>query len=314
MNAQRASFVLLLALAVSLAAMPGRGQTTTTGPSAAAPVTEGSASIPDLSGIWAHLSWPGVERPSSGPGPVTNRSRREGVSDTYQLVGDYTNPILKPAAAEIVKQHGEISVRGIPYPTPSNQCWPGGVPFVFWNLGMQMIQQPGKITILYANDYAYRQVRLNQPHPANVAPSWYGDSIGHYEGDTLVIDTVGIKVGPFAMLDMFGTPFTEALHVVERYRLLDYEAVKEWNERGQSEYRRGERSDPGFTRNPGYKGKGLELQFTVQDADVFTVPWSARIIYQRPLGDWPEMICAENPHRYFPGKKATIPTADRPDF
>ena len=66
------------------------------------------------------------------------------------------------------------------------------------------------------------------------------------------------------MLDMFGTPFTEALHVVERYRLLDYEAVKEWNERGQSEYRRGERSDPGFTRNPGYKGKGLELQFTVQ--------------------------------------------------
>src|SRR5262249_46322185 len=142
MNAQRASFVLLLALAVSLAAMPGRGQTTTTGPSAAAPVTEGSASIPALSGIWAHLSWPGVERPTSGPGPVTNRSRREGVSDTYQLVGDYTNPILKPAAAEIVKQHGEISLRGIPYPTPSNQCWPGGVPFVFWNLGMQMIQQP----------------------------------------------------------------------------------------------------------------------------------------------------------------------------
>ena len=73
-------------------------------------------------------------------------------------------------------------------------------------------------------------------------------------------------------------------------------------------------SDPGFVRNPGYKGKGLELQFTVQDADVFTMPWSARIIYQRPLGDWPEMVCAENPHRYFPGKKAAIPTADQPDF
>jgi hypothetical protein len=107
-----------------------------------------------------------------------------------------------------------------PRERPARQCWPGGVPFVFWNLGMQMIQQPSKITILYANDYAYRQVRLNQPHPANVAPSWYGDSVGHYEGDTLVIDTVGVKVGPFAMLDMFGTPFTEALHVIERYRLL----------------------------------------------------------------------------------------------
>jgi hypothetical protein len=63
--------------------MPVWGQTTTTGSSAAAPVTQGSASVPDLSGIWAHLSWPGVERPTSGPGPVTNRSRREGVSDTY---------------------------------------------------------------------------------------------------------------------------------------------------------------------------------------------------------------------------------------
>ena len=80
MNAQRASFLLLVALLVSLAAMPVGGQTTTTGSSAAAPVTQGTAPIPDLSGIWAHLSWPGVERPTAGPGPVTNRSRREGVS------------------------------------------------------------------------------------------------------------------------------------------------------------------------------------------------------------------------------------------
>jgi hypothetical protein len=60
-----------------------------------------------------------------------------------------------------------------------------------------------------------------KPHPAHVTPSRYGDSVGHYEGDTLVIDTVGIKIGPFAMVDMFGTPHTEALHVVERYRLID---------------------------------------------------------------------------------------------
>ena len=131
MNAQRASFLLLVALAVSLAAKPVWGQTTTSGSSTTAAITQSPASVPDLSGIWAHLSWPGVERPTSGPGPVTNRSRREGVSDTYQLVGDDTNPILRPEAAEIVKQHGQISLHGIPYPTPSNQCWPGGVPFVF---------------------------------------------------------------------------------------------------------------------------------------------------------------------------------------
>jgi hypothetical protein len=65
---------------------------------------------------------------------------------------------------------------------------------------------------------------MNQPHPARVTPSWFGDSVGHYEGDALVIDTVGVKIGPFAMVDMYGTPHSPALHVVERCRLLDYEA------------------------------------------------------------------------------------------
>ena len=60
-----------------------------------------------------------------------------------------------------------------------------------------------------------------------MTPSWYGDSVGHYEGGTLVVDTVGVKVGRYSMIDWYGTPFTEALHLVERYRLLDYEATKE---------------------------------------------------------------------------------------
>src|ERR1700681_4752368 len=190
MNAQQRSFLLWIAVVVSVVAMPVWGQTTTSGSSTTAAITQSPASVPDLSGIWAHLSWPGVERPTSGPGPVTNRSRREGVSDTYQLVGDDTNPILKPEAAEIVKQHGQISLHGIPYPTRSNQCWPGGVPFVFWNLGMQMLQQKDEVTILYTDDSEVRHVHMNVPHPANLSPSWYGDSVGHYEGKTLVIDTV----------------------------------------------------------------------------------------------------------------------------
>ena len=72
---------------------------------------QGTASIPDFSGIWAHPSGPGFEPPASGPGPVVNRSRRNGTSNSYQLVGDYTNPILKPEAAEAVKRHGEIELR-----------------------------------------------------------------------------------------------------------------------------------------------------------------------------------------------------------
>ena len=177
----------------------------------------------DFSGIWVHPTLPGFETPPSGPGPVRNLSRtRNGVGNFNQLVGDYRNPILKPGAAEIVRKHGEMSLAGVGYPTPSSQCWPGGVPYLFWNIEMQMFQRQREITILYLIDHLVRHVRMNEPHPAHVTPSLNGDSVGHYEGDVLVIDTVGIKADPFAMVDMYGTPHSQALHVVERYRLIDY--------------------------------------------------------------------------------------------
>ena len=290
-----------------------------------------SAGVPDFSGIWAHLSFPDVEPPVSGPGPITNRSRvssqfcgqppcatianssPDAVSNIYQLVGDYTNPILKPEAAEIVKRHGEISLAGIPYPTPSNQCWPGGVPFVFWNLGMQMLQRKDEVTILYSDDSEVRHVRMNVQHPARITPSWYGDSVGHYEGDALVIDTVGIRVGPFAMVDMYGTPHTEALHVVERYRLLDYQAANEAEDRGEKGNFRLQIVDSGLARNPDRSGAGLQLEFTVEDPGVFTTPWSAAIVYRRPLGSWPSMVCAENGRDYL-GRSINLPRAGTPDF
>jgi hypothetical protein len=312
MHKQR-HFILMMAL-VTASATSALAQTVAPLAGRTSSGTASTISIPDFSGIWAHLALPGFDPPLSGPGPVTNRSRRNGRSAFNEFVGDYTNPILKPAAAEVVRKHGEISLSGVPYPTPSNQCWPNGVPYVFWNTGMQMLQEPHQITILYTNDHEVRRVRLNQPHPAQVTPSWHGDSVGHYEGDTLVIDTVGFKLGPFAMVDMYGTPYTEALRVVERYRLIDYEAAKEAEERGQRENVRLQGSDSGLARDPDDKGKGLQLQFMVEDEGVFTTPWSAIITYRRPLGEWREMVCAENPHGYFPGKKAAIPTAGKPDF
>ena len=85
----------------------------------------------------------GFEPPASGPGPVRNRSRRrDGVANFQQLVGDYTNPILQPWAAEVVKKHGEISLAGQGYPTPSNQCWPAACPYVFWDFLLQIFQRP----------------------------------------------------------------------------------------------------------------------------------------------------------------------------
>jgi hypothetical protein len=317
MNVHRPHCILSAIMLVAVVSVPAVGQTVPPRVGSADRGARGATSIPDFSGIWAHLTWPDFEPPLEGPGPVTNRSRLNGASNIYELVGDYTSPILKPYAAEVVKRHGEISLSGTSYPTPSNQCWPGGMPFVLWNIGMQMIQQPDKITILYSNDQEVRRVRMNQPHPAQGTPSWYGDSVGHYEGDTLVIDTVGVKSGPFAMVDMYGTPHSQALHVVERYRLLDHEAAKTAEERGQRELRRIPGSDPGFARDLNYLGQGLQLEFTVEDEGVFTRPWSAAVSYRRPLsplGQWPEMVCADTTRDFITGNDVRLPTANKPDF
>jgi hypothetical protein len=243
---------------------------------------------------------------------VTNRSRRQdtGVSDYGQLVGDYTNPILQPWTADVVKKKGELSLAGVTYPSPSNQCWPEPVPFLFKHMAMQMLQLPDEIVMLFNEDHEVRRVRMKEPHPARVRPSWHGDAVGRYEGDTLIIDTVGIKTDrPFAMIDMFGTPYTEKLHVVERYQLLDREAVKDALERGAKENWR-----PAGPVDPNYKDKYLQVHFTIEDAGAFTTPWTATIVYLRDRLEWPEVACAENTFGFHHDKDADVPRADKPDF
>ena len=172
---------------------------------------EAAASAPDFSGMWVHPYFPGVEPPASGPGPIFNRLHRSNGGGAGKFVGDYANPILQPAAAAIVKKHGETSLANMTYPTPSNRCWPSAVPYIFFQPGVQVLQQPRQVVFIYLRGPEFRHVRLNQSHPAGVTPSWYGDSVGHYEGDTLVIDTVAVKADrPFAMVDMYGTPFSSA--------------------------------------------------------------------------------------------------------
>jgi hypothetical protein len=310
MCAHRRDILLLVTLAAA-AATPALGQTAAPAVGAAS----SAASVPDFSGIWRHPSLPGFEPPASGPGPVLNRVRRRGprqpgASDYDQLVGDYTNPILKPHAAEIVKKYGEMPLSGVTAPNPANQCWPEPVPFIFKHFGMQMLQQPHQITMIYSEDHEVRRVRMNQPHPAEVTPSWYGDSVGHYEGDTLVIDTIGTKTDrPYAMIDLYGTPYTQALHVVERYRLLDYEAAKEGLERDAKENLIVQEG-----RDRKYRGKYLQVHFTVEDEGVFTMPWSATITYGPGAGEWIEIVCADNRREYYNNKDSDVPTADKPDF
>jgi hypothetical protein len=325
MRRQR-NFLLFVTLATA-AATSALAQTVTpaVGPANGAP--NGAASVPDFSRVWFHPSFPWFEPPASGPGPVTNRSRwkqqtggasgsaaippsKEGVSDYDQLVGDYTNPILQPWAAEVVKKFGEISLAGVTYPNPSNQCWPEPIPFIFKQFQVQMIQQLDKITFLYNGDHEVRRVRLNQPHEAPVTPSWYGDSVGHYEGDTLVIDTVGVRTDrPYAMIDLFGTPYTKSLHVVERYRLRDYDDVKDAIERNIKE-------NWLFVGDvfSNHRGKFLQLHLTIEDPGVFTTPWTATLTYVPGGNQVLEEVCAENIQQYYYKNEADVPRADKPDF
>ncbi len=184
-----------------------------------------------------------------------------------------------------------------------------GVPFML-SLSMQMFQQRDQIIMIYQNDHQVRHIRMNAQHPANLKPSWYGDSVGHYEGDTLVIDTVGIKIGPFAMVDWYGTPQTPALHVVERYRLVDYETAKEGLARDEKENFRAQPQNMDWN----YRGRHLQLTFTVEDPNVFTTPWSATVTYGKPAVEWLEQVCAENPRKYGTEEDAQVPTATKPDF
>jgi hypothetical protein len=274
--------------------------------------TETAAPIPDLSGIWARDSLE-FEEPVSGPGPIGTMLRHPHGTPVMEKVGDYTNPILLPAAAEKVKALGDLARTGVVFPDPENQClhWP--MPNILRYMQVEILQQTDRVTLLYLRSHQVRHVRLNDSHPVNVTPSSYGDSIGRYEGDTLVIDTVGIKVGPLPMIDWYGTPYSEALHVIERYRLIDYEATKEAVERHQRRSVRIPSEESGIAIDLGYSGKGLQIEFTVEDQGVFTMPWSALVTYRRAADAWVEEVCAEN-LRESVGPERKVPTAETPDF
>ena len=233
------------------------------------------------------------------------------MSDYDQLVGDYKSPILQPWAAEIVRKSGEMSLAGITFPNPSNQCWPMPLPFTFKNFVVQVLQQKDTVTLVYSNPQnEVRRIRLNASHANPLRLTWYGDSVGHYEGDTLVVDTVGVKTDrPYAMQDLFGTPYTDKLHIVERYRLRDYEDVKSAIERNKKE--NWMFSGDVWSK---HRGKFLQAQVTVEDTGVFTAPFTATLTYVPNPGLLPESICAENPHEYYNNKDSDVPKANKPDF
>jgi len=254
------------------------------GASHAAPDSNTAVETPDLSGIWdrGNESWF-----HAVPGDTDGKPLVRISNNPQQEAGDYNNPILQPWVREIVKANAEKELRDQYVPTAHGSCTPSGVPEVL-NLreGVEFLQQKDKITILYQRDHQSREVWLNRQHSDHPAPSWYGESIGHYEGDTLVVDTIDLAAKPLSVVDGFGTPHTDKLHVVERYRVIR-----------------------------GARGKGLEVVFRVEDPGAFTMPWKGMVVYRPARAGWEEVVCAENNRSFNDGTVlANIPEQNTPEF
>jgi hypothetical protein len=229
--------------------------------------------------------------PVSGPGPVFSDpkhpyySNQSGRQPTYR-VADLSNPILKPWVRDALKKANDRALSGgVPF-NPRERCWPAGVPAfeVYTRVRpVYFIQGHDKVLMVNEGDAQVRHVYLNVPHTKNPKPSWYGESVGHYEGgDTLIVDTIGISDKTF--VDNYLTPHTEALHVMERFTL-------------------------------GRDGRTLNVTVTVEDPGAFTTKWSARQVYRLEFqGAWDESPCADNNTNYFGFDVSPLPQATKPDF
>jgi hypothetical protein len=263
------------------------------GPAFAEPNAPVPNFAPDSTTGW--LKGPGDEflSPASGPGPVRSDPAHPYVSNAVARqetvkIADLTNPILQPWVVEQMrKANDEVRAGKVGF-TARARCWPHGVPgFLLYPVHpIFFIQTPKEVLMTWGQDFQLRRVYLDVLHSANPKPSWYGESVGHYEnGDTLVVDTIGLNERTF--VDNYRTPHTTQLHVVERFKLID-------------------------------GGDVMEVSVRVEDPGAFTMPWNAVQRYRRdhrpaevPLH---EMVCAENNGDHFNQGLYPIPQADKPDF
>jgi hypothetical protein len=238
--------------------------------------------------------------PSSGPGPVTpdktnsvTRRLANAAGDVEEeplRLADLNNPNLKPWVVDHLKKANEEALAGKLQYRSRGSCRPAGVPMFLTYAGrfqpIYFLQTPTEVVLINLGDTQVRHVYMNVPHVASPRLSWYGDSVGHYEGIELVVDTIGFNDKTFVD-ETYNLPHTTQLHVVERFKLIN-------------------------------DGKELEVNFTVDDPGAFNAPWSAIVRYRK--GTRPQLLqeqpCAEEAAGglSFHGRYFDVPSASRPDF
>jgi len=220
-----------------------------------------ASATPDLSGLWSRL-------------------RDGAVARGYEMYvldfGKSDSPMTSWAAAKYkitgAMYHGNDPKTVLS--DPVFQCFPPGVPRIYlFNFPVQIVQIPGQVIMLFEYDHFVRRIYTDgRPHDAELGPLWMGDSIGKWEGDTLVVDTANFN--DKTLLDRVGRPHSDALHVVERIRRID--------------------------------ANSLEIAFTIDDPKAYTKPWGTKLIFEsKPTWKVMEQICEDNASFVGFNKKAT---------
>jgi hypothetical protein len=265
-------------------------------PAAGQPVKGPAASFSSADFPWVGTSG-SLLPPPSGLGPVTYDkanpvmrsapNNRGDVVEAPLALADLSNPNLKPGVVDHLRKANEEMLAGkkLRYSSRAS-CKPAGVPEFLVYAGafqpIHFIQAHDKIVLINQGDVQVRHIYLNVPHSRNPKPSWYGESVGRYEGDELVVDTIGFNDKTFVD-DTYNLPHTSQLHVIERFKVIE-------------------------------DGKTLEVRVTVEDPGAFNAPWSAIARYRRATAPQKltEQPCAEN--NLDLGNNYNTPTADKPDF
>jgi len=220
-----------------------------------------AAATQDLSGIWSRLR-----------DGATARGYQSYVLD----FGKSDSPMTPWAAAKYKinspKYHGDDPNTVLS--DPVFQCFPPGVPRIYlYNFPVQIVQIPGQVLMLFEYDHFVRRIYTDgRAHDKEQGPLWMGDSIGKWEGDTLVVDTVNFN--DKTLIDRVGRPHSDSLHLVERIR----------------------RIDPA----------SMEIDFTVDDPKSYAKPWGTKLIFVlKPDWKMMEQVCEDNASFLEFNKKAT---------
>jgi hypothetical protein len=261
--------------------------------SAQAPAKEKIPALASSSFAWlaAGADW---KDPQAGlRGPIRNdpdhpyHGNLDGPGQVTVRMGNWKDPVLKPWAAAQMRASNEEVLSGkrqVPFAAQA-RCYPGGVPgqLLYPAEPFYFIQTPKQVWMIWQRDHMVRRIYLTDRHSENVRPSWFGESIGHYEnGDTLVIDTIGLSTKN-SYIDNYRTPHTEKLYVVERLKLAA-------------------------------DGNRLEAFVKIEDPDTFNEPLHLVQRWRKVPNPLLETVCAENNEDHFNQGLFPIPRAEKPDF